>query len=73
MAFLMNIAFDNTVRLQRRTYLFEYKGFRFKLVQDDPRRYHDHMLTILPRWDSPERNSSFAAAGRICQRTRVGE
>lgn len=65
MAFLMNIAFDNTVRLQRRTYLFEYKDFRFKLVQGDPRRHHDHLLTILPRWDSPERNRAFSVAAEF--------
>jgi hypothetical protein len=65
MAFLMNVAFDNTVRLQRRTYLFEYKGFRFKLVQDDPRRYHDHLLTILSDYHSEERTRAFAAASEF--------
>jgi hypothetical protein len=65
MAFLMNIAFDNTVRLQRRTYLLEYKGFRFKLVQNDPRRHHDHLLTIIPRHDGPERDQAFAAAAEF--------
>lgn len=65
MAFLMNIAFDNTVRLDRRTYLFEYKGFRFKLVQGDPARHHDHLLAILPRGESAERNSTFAAAAEF--------
>lgn len=65
MPFLMHIAFDNAVRLQRRTYLFEYKGFRFKLIQNDPRKYPDHLLTILPSYDSPERNRAFAAASEF--------
>jgi hypothetical protein len=65
MAFLMNIAMDNTVRLPRRTYLFEYKGVRFKLVQNNPREHHDHLLTIVPRHDSREKSRVFKVAAEF--------
>jgi hypothetical protein len=47
MAFALNISFDNTHRLKRRTYYFDYKGQRFKLVQDNPNKWADHLLTVV--------------------------
>lgn len=65
MAYLMQIAFDNTSRLQRNAYLFEYKGVRFKLVQDNPRKWADHLMTIIPKWDSPAKRAAYAAASEF--------
>lgn len=62
MADLMEIAFDNGCRLARKSYLFEYRGVTFKLVQDDPRKWADHLLTIVPDSKSPEGDTAFAAA-----------
>src|SRR2546421_2917236 len=62
MAFLMEISFDNSCRLARKTYLLQYKGVTFKLVQDDPRKWADHLLTVVPTHTSPEADSAFAAA-----------
>ncbi len=58
----MEIAFDNDRRLKRRSYLLEYRGFRFKLVQDNPRRWSDHLLTVLPNGTDKERQGAFAVA-----------
>jgi hypothetical protein len=43
----MNLALDSSIILRRRTYLFEYKSVRFKLVQTHYREYHDHLLTVV--------------------------
>jgi hypothetical protein len=48
--------------LARKTYLFQYKGITFKLVQDNPRKWADHLLTIVPAHNSPEADAAFAAA-----------
>lgn len=44
---LYSIAFDNSGRLSVRTQYFQYRGFAFKLVQDNPRKWADHLLTIV--------------------------
>ncbi len=41
---------------------FEYRGVTFKLVQDNPRKWADHLLTIVPDHTSPEAEEAFAAA-----------
>lgn len=48
MPYLMQICFDNDHRFSRSYYLFEYKGVKFKLVQNNPRKWADSLLTILP-------------------------
>ncbi len=48
MTYLLHIGFDNSMRLCRKTHYFEYKGVRFKLIQNNPRRWSDALLTILP-------------------------
>ena len=65
MAYLMHIAFDNTRRLQRKRYLFEYRGVRFKLVQSNPRKWADHLLTIVPQDNLSAREQAFSAASEF--------
>jgi len=65
MPYLMQICFDNSRRLRRKNYLFEYQGIRFKLVQDNPRKWADHLLTVLPDSDAATRERAFAAASEF--------
>jgi hypothetical protein len=65
MAYLMEIALDNSRRLDRKNYLFEYKEIRFKLVQDNPRKWSDHLLTIIPQGDQARESAVFAAAAEF--------
>jgi hypothetical protein len=62
MAFLMEISFDNSCRLARKTYTFQYRGVAFKLIQDNARKWADHLLTIVPAPDSPDADRAFAVA-----------
>jgi hypothetical protein len=48
MAYLMHIGFDNSSRLYRDTYYFEYKKVRYKLIQNDIKKWCDVLLTIVP-------------------------
>jgi len=48
MSYLMQVNFDNDKRLLRKSYLFEYKGQGFKLIQNNPRKWSDCLLSILP-------------------------
>lgn len=48
MAYLMHIGFDNSSRLCRNVYYFEYKGIRYKLIQNNVRKSCDVLLTIVP-------------------------
>ncbi len=65
MAYLMNICFDNSRRLRRRHYLFEYRGVRFKLIQQNPRKWADHLLTIVPDRDQDTRDQAFSFASEF--------
>ena len=65
MPFLMHIAFDNVCRLRRRVHYFEYKSVRFKLIQNDPRRWSDVLVTLLPTFHAPEEDRVFRAAGEF--------
>ncbi len=47
MAYLMHIGFDNSSRLCRNVYYFEYKGIRYKLIQNNIRKWCDVLLTIV--------------------------
>ena len=47
MPYLMHIGFDNDYRLSRRIYYFTYKGIIYKLIQNNPRRWQDVLLTII--------------------------
>jgi len=62
MPLLMNIAIDISARLSRRVSYFEYKGIRFKLVQNDPRRHSDILLTLVDLNDTSAQDRAYAAA-----------
>jgi hypothetical protein len=64
-ACLFQICFDNSHRLCRKTYVFEYKGVAFKLIQNDPRKRADHLLTIIPSYSDPARLNAFAKAAEF--------
>jgi hypothetical protein len=65
LAFLLQISFDNSNRLNRKSFLFEYKGIAFKLVQNDPRRFADSLLTIVSVSKSPAAELAFARAAEF--------
>jgi len=65
MPFLMHICFDNSCRLGRKYHLFEYGGLRFKLVQNNPRKWSDVLLTILPDTSQVHRDKAFAVASEF--------
>lgn len=65
MPYLMHICFDNSRRLRRRHYLFEYRGVRFKLIQDNPRKWADHLLSIIPDWNQSTREQVFSVASEF--------
>jgi hypothetical protein len=60
---LFTIAFDNSQRLKSKTYYFAYRGVEFKLVQDNPQRRADHLLTIVE--DDAECLRAFRAAAEF--------
>lgn len=51
--------------MRRRHYLFEYRGVRFKLIQQNPRKWADHLLTIIPDWDQGTREQAFSVASEF--------
>lgn len=44
----MHIGFDNSARLCRNVYYFEYKGIRYKLIQNNMKKWCDVLITIVP-------------------------
>ena len=65
MPFLMHISFDNSRRLPRKYYLFEYRGVRFKLIQNNPRKWADVLLTILPDTNQVHIDEAFTIASEF--------
>jgi hypothetical protein len=66
MAYLMHIDVTNSVRLDRRIYYFEYEGIRFKFIQNDPHKYADVLITILPNHDDKAaEDRAFATASKF--------
>ncbi len=61
----MEISFDNDGRLRRKTYLFEYREIRFRLIQHHSREYADHLLSILPSDVISEREHAFSVASEF--------
>jgi len=61
----MHICFDNSSRLQRRIYYFEYRGVRFKLIQNKLGKWSDVLLTITPLNDRSAQEDSYSAAGEF--------
>ncbi|GJL64810.1 MAG: hypothetical protein NPIRA04_34640 [Nitrospirales bacterium] len=65
MAYLMHICFDNSHRLLKDCYLFEYRGVRFKLVQNSTRQSADHLLTIVSEKDADAQENAFSKASEF--------
>lgn len=66
MAFLMHIGFDNSSRLWKDVYYFEYKGIRYKLVQNNIRKSCDVLLTIIPDYnDKKARDYAYIIAAEF--------
>ena len=66
MSYLLTMSLDNPNRLKGRVHYFEYHGVRFKLVQNNPRRWSDTLLTIVPNdYRSAEAHAAYAAAGEF--------
>jgi hypothetical protein len=65
MPYLMQICFDNDRRFNRKNYLFEYKGIKFKLVQNNPRKWADSLLTILPHYSQDKLDAAFKSASEF--------
>jgi hypothetical protein len=64
-SFLMHISFDNTHRLLRNCYYFEYRGLQFKLIQNNPRKFPDTLLTIIPMNDEAATEKAFSVAAEF--------
>ena len=62
---LMHIAFDNSLRLKNKIYYFEYKSVRFKLIQNNPRKWSDVLLTIVSIDDKKEKQKAYSTAGEF--------
>jgi hypothetical protein len=65
MPFLMHIAFDNPFRLKRNVHYFEYCGVRFKLIQNDPRKWSDVLITIVDSAYSAAAQQAYSVAGEF--------
>jgi hypothetical protein len=65
MAELLHISFDNSGRLTERSYLFQYHGVQFKLVQDNPRERADSLLTIVPKNDANACDYAYSVAAEF--------
>lgn len=61
----MQICFDNDHRFSRNYYLFEYKGVKFKLVQNNPRKWADSLLTVLPKYSPDTLDTAFKSASEF--------
>ena len=59
----MHIAFDNPLRLAKRVHYFEYDGVRFKLIQNDPSKWSDVLLTIRNTFSDEDALPAVRAAG----------
>jgi len=47
-SYILHFSLTNHARLDRPTYLMEYRGVQFKLVQEHGWKWADHLLTITP-------------------------
>lgn len=64
MQYLMDIGFDNSSRLCRNVYYFEYKGIRYKLIQNNMRKWCDVLITIVEN-DSLLKNQAYFVASEF--------
>lgn len=58
----MHICFDNSSILDRNVYYFEYKGMRFKLIQNNSPKWSDVLVTILPHIDNKNEAQAYNVA-----------
>jgi len=65
MPYLLQICFDSSRRLAKKRYYFEYRGVRFKLVQNNPRKWADHLLTIISENDRLAHDRAFSTAAEF--------
>ena len=66
MSYLMHIGFDNSSRLCCNIYYFEYKKIRFKLIQNDYRKWSDVLLTIIDDHNNKKaKNNAYIAASEF--------
>ncbi|MBI4595293.1 MAG: hypothetical protein HY730_02830 [Candidatus Tectomicrobia bacterium] len=65
MPYLMHICFDSSSRLIRNVHYFEYRGVRFKLIQNNPRKWSDVLLTLVPLHDEAAQNLAFSVVGEF--------
>lgn len=62
----MHIGFDNSHRLCKNVYYFEYKGIRYKLIQNNIRKWCDVLLTIIPDVsDKKAQNQAYIVASEF--------
>jgi len=47
----MHIGFDNSSRLWKDVYYFEYRGIHYKLIQNNIKKCCDVLLTIIPKYN----------------------
>lgn len=64
MSYLMHIGFDNSSRLCRNVYYFEYKGIRYKLIQNNIRKWADALITIVTD-DKREKERAYTTASEF--------
>lgn len=66
MGYLLHILFDNSHRLCRNIYYFEYKSIRYKLIQNNIRKWCDVLLTIIPdASDKKAQNQAYIVASEF--------
>jgi hypothetical protein len=61
----MHLAFDNPFRLKHDVHYFEYNGVRFKLIQNNPRKWSDVLITIVDSARSATAAHAFSVAGEF--------
>lgn len=62
----MQIPFDNSVRLPKNVYYFEYKGTRFKLIQSRAKKWSDALLSIVDNdWDEKAKHHVYKMAAEF--------
>ena len=66
MVSLIHIGFDNSARLWKNVFYLEYKGIRFKLIQNNIRKWCDVLLTIVKDSNNIElENTVYLAASEF--------
>ncbi len=66
MVYLMHIGFDNSNRLCRNVYYFEYKSVRYKLIQNNSWKWCDVLLTIIPgSYDKKKNDHAYVVASEF--------